>query len=492
MQDALGQPLIEVPMAQVPPGLRGAEATAWHQAVATLGLAAENFDGQFVFIHQQWLAFFAALGCGSQRPLPDLAPPPLHPPPGQALLQHLAIDGNRLDLPPVTPHHERIRFAAALSASPEAWLRRLLPLNLALAAQVALDHRNSLEPGADGCWPGEGRPGPHPVLQHIRRLLLLRSVDAGASVRAGLHAAGVLGPDAASAALAQHMPGFDAALQAHWQQAWQAACQGEGVDLRDRLQAGLLLGELGDNLRYEWVSVAQPDGSLRIGLRPKASQWASLGHFEIAKAPVTVAEWAWFMAGGGYDDAAAAWWQQAGPAAQRWLRQRRDKGERTAPRAWGRADQSNPLQAVSGISAHEALAYAAWAQGLYPGLPAWRLQVPSEPMWEAGVGGVRPGKAGPIRALDFNHQATRYWRPSPVGVFSRSHTALGLADTAGNVCEWCVNAPDSLERQALRGGGCVNTADRCRPAYRDHRPPGGDDDYIGLRLVRCVLPHSEP
>ena len=495
MQDALGQPLIEVPMAQVPPGLRGAEATAWHQAVATLGLAAENFDGQFVFIHQQWLAFFAALGCGSQRPLPDLAPPPLHPPPGPALLQHLAIEGSRLELPSVTPHHERMRFAAALSASPEAWLRRLLPLNLALAAQVALDHRDTLEPGADGPWPGEARPGPHPVLQHIRRLLLLRSVDAGASVRAGLQAAGVLGPDAASATLAAHMPGFDDALQAHWQQAWQAACQGEGVDLRDRLQAGLLLGELGDNLRYELVSVVQPDGSLRKGLRPMASQWASLDNFEIAKAPVTVAEWAWFIAGGGYDDAAASWWRQAGPAAQSWLRRRRANWKRLPPRRWGQPSWSNPLQPVSGISAHEAVAYALWAQGLYQSLSGRHLQVPSEQMWEAGVLSPQPAEGGhpaAPTALDFNHRSTGYFRLSPVGVFSRSHTPKGLADTAGNVLEWCVNERNGPRRHALRGG-CFNFPEYySRPACRISASPGIVNDDIGLRLVRCVLPHSEP
>ena len=43
---------------------------------------------------------------------------------------------------------------------------------------------------------------------------------------------------------------------------------------------------------------------------------------------------------------------------------------------------------------------------------------------------------------------------------------------------------------ALRGGSYNNTADNCRVAYRNQQQPDNDNNNIGLRLVRCVLPHA--
>ena len=119
-------------------------------------------------------------------------------------------------------------------------------------------------------------------------------------------------------------------------------------------------------------------------------------------------------------------------------------------------------------------------------------------------------------ALSFNHANARWGWPSPVGVFSRGLTAAGLSDAAGNVWELCSNAVDvdagrgyeGTARQraallpargddghtprALRGGGYYNSSAHCRVACRFRRHPGTRDNDSGVRLVRCVLPHSEP
>lgn len=431
MQDAQGKPQLEVPATSVPPDLKGDEAQAWLDAVRTLGLAEHRHSGMFAFVHQQWLEFFAALGLGSRKPLPELAPPPLSPPTA-ALLQHLAGEGTSLQLPRVTEHHERIRLAVDLATDPEAWLCKLIPLNLALAAQLAIDQRARLEP--DGPWPVTGQKDPHPVLQHLRRVLLLRSVDAGEGVQGRLGQGGVL------AVLQQPVPGLPDELHAHWAQEWGSAFKGEGRDVRQRLQAGLLLGELGDNLRYGRRQLA--DGRWHPGQRLKPELWAALGtrgrkswyrigsdsddgaarsnekpsfslaldYFQLATYPVTVGEWARFVDDEGYKVSKAEWWKAAGPAAQAWLVDRLTKaqGKPVGPRFWGDARFSNPLHPVMGITAHEALAYAAWAAPLYEaeesGLAKGqrlRLAVPTEAMWEAGMRGATggPGRQEPAAAL---------------------------------------------------------------------------------------------
>ena len=446
------------------------------------------------------------------------------------------------------------------------WLRWLLAQGLWPAlAPVLPDLARRLEP--DGPWPQAGQPACHPVLQHLRRLLLLYSVDAGQACLGRVATSGVLALlDAPLAGLAGDDP-----LQAHWQQERSAAFQQGGRDLRERLEAALLLGQLGDNLRYQAGPPPAPGQAAHPGLRLHPALWAAQGrpgqatrfgigssrqdkgaqgnekpafahrfnYFELARLPVTVGEWQRFVQAGGYDDAQAPWWRAAGPAALAWLAGRlaQQPGQPVRPRGWDDLALNNPLQPVVGITAFEAQAYAAWAAPLYavaPGAardqPPLHLAVPCEAQWEAGVRGpagganfnpdqqpvwAYPAPGDAPGALDLNHANTRWGRPSPVGVFSNSLSDQGVADAQGNVWQWCSNALpggavqgyqgtgrqaalaawdglDADSPRALRGGGYYDSAGHCRPACRGHQPPGIGNNDFGLRLVRCVLPHSEP
>lgn len=550
MYDAAGQPQLEVLADGVPPDLSGEKAKRWMEAVRQLGLAEVRWGAEFAYVHQQWLEFFAALALRADEPLPHFTPPPLRPPQGPKLIEYLDTKESRLDLPAVTPHHERVRFAVGLSGDPAksivSWVERLLPQNWALAAQVAIDVREVLElrqGGQAGFW-----SAPHPVLQHLRRVLLLRSVDAGSIVRDRLRAGGVI------CAIEEPVPDLPQSLQQHWKAELAQAFTGSGRDLRERLQAGLLLGDLGDNLRYEWMRAKLPDRSTRAGVRLKRRHWIGIGisstktrfrigsepgdrlalddekgaynqeldYFEVAAHTVTVAEWAAFLGAGGCADPDAPWWRAAGRAGQDWLRRRLEREDNEArPYTWGWSGWSNPLQPVTGVTAFEALAYAAWAAPLHQELgDGLSSGVPTEVQWEAAVRGPardgaaqqrwpHPGGEHQGDCLTFNHAATRWQRPSPVGVFSTGLTAHGVADTAGNIWEWCSNAlddrimyrgyrdeaarwqagtPASPESanvpRALRGGGFDSATSDCRIASRDHWPPGGVNRVSGLRLVR--------
>ncbi len=512
-----------------------------------------------VFIHNGlWGPFRQACWKQLERLLPDDTVAELQKQPGG------------LALPPPGEVDEVLALALAGAARPAAWLTWLLqhghwqPLRPAL---LALQQR--LEGGPSGAW-RDDKP-PDPVLQHLRRMLLLTLADNGAAARRPLRRAGVL------ALLQANISGLPAALQVAWLRSLRTAFKGRGVDLRLRWLAGDMLGRLGDNLRYELVHVPEAEldgvagaGAFRTGLRPKASQWACIGQagswpwfrigqrhgfddetptwplhlpaFEASRYAVTVAEWRYFVEGGGYASAQAPWWQTAGPAAQAWLEQVTSRRSgRYEPPALASQRHASLLQPMVAITAFEARAFAAWADAFYAaeraaearaGHKPQQLQIPTEVHWEASVRGAvsrwvwwpatqwkwpHSRQRAPA-AIAFNHSATRCAGPTPVGMFAAAASPAGLFDAAGNVWEWCSNAlpaellaqawrsegarrragqaieqvPDMPADQALRGGSFNATAVSCRVACRDHQPPGVDDYSIGLRLVRCVLPHSEP
>jgi iron(II)-dependent oxidoreductase len=530
---------------KVPPNLLGAKdrlaRSRWLRYSTVLGLGQE-YGGRWSFTHQQWLELFAALGLKPDAAL-DLAPPALNPPDEASLLNHLGSGGD-LQLPPVR-QRERLLFTADLCAPAdvERWIRRLIDENLPLAAHVAIAHRARLEPDP---W-----TRPHLLLQHLRRLLLLRSVDAGAAVRERVLASGI------ESAVGTVADGADANLRWAWQSAWASAFREAGVDVRLRIEAGLLLGELGDTLRYErvpghpglrlreahWIGTgadvhaAMASGAaarkqtFRIGGDPRPGYDdeepgfdLELEGFAIAAYPVTVAEFKAFVDDGGYESDELPWWPDQGPAAQAWLRQRqadaRAGGEVVQPWTLNESRYNNPAQPITGITWWEAMAYARWAASLYERHGNhWKLCVPTEVQWEAAVRGPHkqgsaflswphPGGDAKPDALCFNHSQTRWRRSTPVGVFSRGYSLAGVADAAGNAWEWCAYEYEATYRRergvhaggpppdpadveaprAARGGGFINSADAARAGSRSHLRPGSVN-YAGVRLVRVRLPH---
>lgn len=462
---------------------------------------------------------------------------------GEPRRRLLTEQAGTLQGPPVGDLDEVLGMALLGLPDARPWLRWLLQQQLWWPlAPVLPDLRRLLEGGVTGAW-----ASPCAELQHLRRVLLLLSLDTGASVANRVQASGMLlGLDQA----ADLSP--DDSLQHQWL-ALRTQAFGDGVDLRQRLQAGLMLGSLGDSLRYERVPAAGGHG-----LRPRAGLWATVPAgrhgigsdphdafrrgdespvfgslqqpaFQIARLPLTVAEWQHFIDAEGYA-ADAPWWQAevVGHAGRAWLLQGRAVGRLHRPRGWGQKWLCNPLQPVVGIALFEALAYAAWAATMPTDGPA--PAVPTELQWEACVQDrplaapfdarqqavwphpVPPEGPGP---LDFNHSGTRWGRPSPVGVFSNSFTDGGVADAAGNVWEWCCNSASSESAmghgcetrrsgvsanwnlangdsvRTLRGGSYRSTASDCRPAVRLRLTPANDDNDFGVRLVRIWPPKSE-
>jgi formylglycine-generating enzyme required for sulfatase activity len=232
-------------------------------------------EGQILFFHQLLQEFFAArrLAAEAQPQLVRVewqtgkATPPL--------AETLARLADSDPLPPLaqTGWEETTALAAVMSADPDAFVRGLLDANLPLAGRIAAAPDTRLNP----------------------------------------------------------------ALKADIQQALIARTQDYTADVRARIAAGLALGTLGDP-RFERRTgpygdyLLPPLLTIAAGEYPigddasnydfeKPAHKVKLDAFQIGKFPVTNAEYALFIAAGGYDD--ERWWDT--DAAQAWRR-----GEGTA------------------------------------------------------------------------------------------------------------------------------------------------------------------
>jgi formylglycine-generating enzyme required for sulfatase activity len=258
------------------------------------------------------------------------------------------------------------------------------------------------------------------------------------------------------------------------------------VDFQTRLEAAEALGQAGDpRLEQDhWVRVeggafwmgAQKTNPQGHNYDPEAFDDEAPVHrvevspFWMGRYPVTVSEYARFMAQGGHGNVAApAHWEQQ-------LRY--------------------PNRPVVAVSWYEAAAYCAWAGG----------RLPTEAEWECAARCGREGvrypwgndEPGQFRA---NFGEGGPWQPTPVGLYSEGATPSGIHDLAGNVWEWvrdwfgdypetaAVNpqGPEQGKVRVLRGGAFLIDARLLRASYRYRNEPGNRNFDVGVRCVRELL-----
>ncbi|MCB9177032.1 MAG: SUMF1/EgtB/PvdO family nonheme iron enzyme [Caldilineae bacterium] len=213
--------------------------------------------------------------------------------------------------------------------------------------------------------------------------------------------------------------------------------------------------------------------------------------FQIGRFPVMHAEWACFIAAGGYADErwwdthdAKRWWRgelanEAGKSNNRYWRKRHPEDvnlfeqmveeerlgneeavercrswmtldeeafeaaleahwagtRQTEPRFWRDGRLNRPAQPVVGVCWYEARAYCAWLGAQ----TAVDVRLPREVEWESAARGMQ-ARAYPhgevFDRLASNSPATHLGRSTPVGVFRNERTPEGVDDLSGNVREW--------------------------------------------------------
>jgi formylglycine-generating enzyme required for sulfatase activity len=208
--------------------------------------------------------------------------------------------------------------------------------------------------------------------------------------------------------------------------------------------------------------------------------------YRIGKYPVTNAQYARFVAAGGYDN--QGYWTEAG---WRW------KGDRRGPERYG-GEFEQPEHPVVGVSWYEATAYCRWLAET-AGQP---YRLPSEAEWEKAARG-EDGRLWPwgnqFDPKKCNSAEGRLGHTTPVGQFSPAgDSPYGCADMAGNVWEWCRSlykpypyraddgreVPQAAGARVLRGGSWLDFARRAaRCAARLRSYPDYFGGSVGFRVV---------
>ncbi len=214
--------------------------------------------------------------------------------------------------------------------------------------------------------------------------------------------------------------------------------------------------------------------------------------FRLGKMPVTAFEWTQFIEDGGYRRPEL--WTSEGWS---W----REKEGATMPEYWERQGEAwayygpwglralHPDEPASGLSAHEADAYARWSG----------KRLPTEEEWEyAASAGTYPWGDEPPSLERANHGLTQ-WGSTPVG---RTQTLHGLADLAGNVWEWTSSAflpyegfeaypydgysKDYMKgaHRVCRGGSWATSPSILRRSFRNWYVPTYRQGFLGLRLAQ--------
>jgi formylglycine-generating enzyme required for sulfatase activity len=230
----------------------------------------------------------------------------------------------------------------------------------------------------------------------------------------------------------------------------------------------------------EWVSI--PAGWFLHGENKRP---ASLPAFEFARYPVTHVQFKAFVDDGGYQE--KRWWQ--GLAKQ---------SDAPAEASW--TEPNSPRETVNW---YDAVAFCRWLDARLGSVPGRQIRLPSEREWERAArnvdGRTYPwGDAEPNGKANFGAHAgeslspeQKVGRTSAVGIFAVAN-GDAIADLAGNVFEWCVDAHDKPGKlnpgkdvsRVLRGGSWNNNSGYLRPAVRGGNLGVLRYDFIGFRLCR--------
>ena len=236
--------------------------------------------------------------------------------------------------------------------------------------------------------------------------------------------------------------------------------------------------------------------------------------YQIARYPVTNAEYARFLAANGPDgyNPDKPWWTDHGrryllPGGTRSYSD--EQAQITHPRFWTVARFNSPLQPVVGISWYEAVAYCRWLTALgqeQRWLPTEQvIRLPTWHEWERAArhtdqrrhpwGDEAPT---PERA---NYAETGLNAPSPIGCFPAGAALCGAQDLLGNVMEWTASPYQQIhawkkdftnaEGVVLNWNDFTDEKERLCCGARI----GGDPNYwngdLGFRVLQSLAPVDE-
>jgi formylglycine-generating enzyme required for sulfatase activity len=265
----------------------------------------------------------------------------------------------------------------------------------------------------------------------------------------------------------------------------------------ERAEAGDILGRLGDPRPgvgldesgmpdIEWEEVETGLFNIAAGADQRRM---NMERFDIARYPVTVAQFRAFISSNGYK--IKGFWSDRGWS---W----RNHNQRTYPTDW-KEQVPFPNRPVVGVSWYEAMAYSSWLRTELK----QNIGLPSEEEWEYAARGSVERPYPWVHSEDWDEQLSNADNSSighatAVGMYPAGATPQGVFDLAGNVWEWCLNLykeihslsdkglddPEAQGRRSARGGSWWSSSDTHRCNYRKKFVPASSDPDMGIRLIR--------
>lgn len=257
-----------------------------------------------------------------------------------------------------------------------------------------------------------------------------------------------------------------------------------------------------------------PSGTFLVGaLRSEpfvfdSEKWAhpvELGAFQIARAPVTQAEFAAFVDDGGYrrrefwGDAGWAWRVAVAAEAPLQWRRTAEGWERRDFDSWALIEPHRP---AIHVNCFEAEAYCRWAGRRLPTEAEWEAAAIGEPGADGGLSPRRRAWPWGDEPLAPHHANVdwRHMRHVDVGAYPAGDSAFGCRQMIGNVWEWTSSIfgpypgferdayqqnsePWFGTRRVLRGGAWASRGRLLRGTLRNYFTPDRRDVFAGFRTV---------
>lgn len=258
-------------------------------------------------------------------------------------------------------------------------------------------------------------------------------------------------------------------------QPWRTILADKDASLELRLATAVELARVGDPRIVLGDRIEIPAGTLHHkDSKESAVEAVTVGAFALAAYPVTVGEYAGFIAADGYEDASL--WSSEG-----WSWRLDEDIER--PRFWGETEWAAylvPNHPVVGVSAFEAEAYATFRAA----------RLPTELEWERAARGKDArdypwGDDWDEHASSHRENGPR--RTVPVGIFPRGVSPFGIHDLCGSVWQWTqderATAGPYGPQRAVRGGAWNNLPWSIGCSGKNAYPPLARFSNLGVRLA---------
>ncbi len=243
-------------------------------------------------------------------------------------------------------------------------------------------------------------------------------------------------------------------------------------------------------LPFAWVPI--PAGKVTLeagGFLSKATTF-DVPAFEMAKYPLTNAQFLKFIQEAGYK--CDEWWIDGGG----WVVWEEQGWQE--PRFWKDSQWNQPDHPVVGVSWYEAIAFCLWLSDA----TGENITLPTEQQWQRAAQGndhrTYPWGAKFDASRCNSSVAGKSAGTTPVDQFEgrdRGDSPFNVTDMTGNVWEWCLtdfrtgaqDIHESAEARVVRGGAWVNVLTHLlRTANRDWLIPGTRNVNLGFRCVRSL------